>query len=75
VVNPSLPVKTVKELIEYAKANPGKLSFASANTSGIVAGETLTHWAEIQHAACALQGLTTGKNIAVISGRSSRSVA
>ena len=47
VVNPSLPVKTVKELIEYAKANPGKLSFASANTSGIVAGETLTHWAEI----------------------------
>jgi tripartite-type tricarboxylate transporter receptor subunit TctC len=47
VVNPSLPVKTVKELIEYAKANPGKLSFASANTSGIVAGETLIHWAEI----------------------------
>jgi tripartite-type tricarboxylate transporter receptor subunit TctC len=47
VVNPSLPVKTVKELIEYAKANPGKLSFASANTSGIVAGETLRHWAEL----------------------------
>jgi tripartite-type tricarboxylate transporter receptor subunit TctC len=47
VVNPTLPVKTVKELIDYAKANPGKLSFASANTSGIVAGETLAHWAEI----------------------------
>src|SRR5499433_4566473 len=47
VVNPSLPVRTVKELIEYAKVNPGKLSFASANTSGIVAGETLKHWAEI----------------------------
>jgi len=47
VINPSLPVKTVKELIEYAKVNPGKLSFASANTSGIVAGETLKHWAEI----------------------------
>jgi tripartite-type tricarboxylate transporter receptor subunit TctC len=47
VVNPSLPVKTVRELIDYAKANPGKLSFASANTSGIVAGETLAHWAEI----------------------------
>ena len=47
VVNPSLPIKTVKELIEYGKANPGKLSFASANTSGIVAGETLRHWAEL----------------------------
>ena len=48
VINPSLPVKNVKELIEYAKANPGKLSFASANTSGIVAGETLKRWAEIE---------------------------
>jgi tripartite-type tricarboxylate transporter receptor subunit TctC len=28
-VNPSLPVKTVSELIAYAKANPGKIDFAS----------------------------------------------
>ena len=47
VVHPSIPAKNVKELIAYAKANPGKLSFASANTSGIVAGETLQHWAGI----------------------------
>ena len=47
VINPSVPARTVKELIEYAKDHPGKLSFASANTSGIVAGETLKHWAEI----------------------------
>ncbi len=29
VVNPALPVKTVAELVAYAKANPGKLNFAS----------------------------------------------
>ena len=46
-VHPDIPAKSVKELIEYAKVNPGKLSFASGNTSGVVAGETLKHWAEI----------------------------
>ena len=47
VVHPSIPATSVKELIDYAKANPGKLSFASGNTSGVVAGETLKHWAKI----------------------------
>jgi tripartite-type tricarboxylate transporter receptor subunit TctC len=32
VVNPSLPVKNVKELVDLIKANPGKYSFASAGT-------------------------------------------
>jgi tripartite-type tricarboxylate transporter receptor subunit TctC len=47
VLNSSLPIKSVAELIAYAKANPGALSFASGNTSGIVAGETLKHSAGV----------------------------
>ncbi|GAA5235463.1 tripartite tricarboxylate transporter substrate binding protein [Verticiella sediminum] len=34
VVHPSLPVNNVAELIAYAKANPGKLSFSSSGTGG-----------------------------------------
>ena len=35
VVHPSLPVKTVKELIALAKARPGQLNFASAGSGSI----------------------------------------
>jgi tripartite-type tricarboxylate transporter receptor subunit TctC len=47
VVNPNLPIHTMKELVDYAKANPGKLSYASGNTAGVVGGKTLANYAGV----------------------------
>ena len=43
VVHPSLPVKSVKELIAFVRARPGQLSYASAGTGGVqhLSGELL----------------------------------
>jgi tripartite-type tricarboxylate transporter receptor subunit TctC len=41
LVHPDIPAKSIQDLIAHARANPGKLSFASANASSVVAGETL----------------------------------
>jgi tripartite-type tricarboxylate transporter receptor subunit TctC len=34
VINPTVPVKSVKEFVTLAKANPGKLNFSSSGTGG-----------------------------------------
>jgi tripartite-type tricarboxylate transporter receptor subunit TctC len=36
VVNPALPVRTIPELIAYAKANPGKLNMASSGNGSTI---------------------------------------
>ena len=40
-VNPTLPINSMKELVAYAKANPGKLSYAHGNSTGQITGEAL----------------------------------
>jgi tripartite-type tricarboxylate transporter receptor subunit TctC len=49
IVNPSVPAKNLRELIDYARANPGKLSFASAGvgTASHLAGELFKDEAKI----------------------------
>lgn len=41
ITNPSVPAKTVQELVAHAKANPGKLTFGYGSSSSRIAGEML----------------------------------
>ena len=47
VVNNALPVKNMRELIAHAKANPGKLSYATPNSTSLVASETIKRMAGV----------------------------
>jgi tripartite-type tricarboxylate transporter receptor subunit TctC len=69
-VNPEVPAKSVAEFIAYAKANPGKINFASSGTGSLshVAGELfkIMTGVDIQHvpyrgAAPALNDLIGGR--------------
>jgi tripartite-type tricarboxylate transporter receptor subunit TctC len=70
VINPALPINSVQELIAYAKANPGKLNFASSGSgtsihlSGelfkVMAGVEVTH-VPYKGSSPALQDLVGGQ--------------
>ncbi|HSQ03416.1 MAG TPA: tripartite tricarboxylate transporter substrate binding protein [Burkholderiales bacterium] len=47
VSHPSLPARNMAELIAYAKAHPGKLAYATANSTSLVTGESIKAMARI----------------------------
>jgi len=64
VIHPSVPAKTFKELIAYAKANPGKLNFASPGegSGAHLAGELLNIEAGMQATHIPYKGLAPAVN-------------
>jgi tripartite-type tricarboxylate transporter receptor subunit TctC len=47
VVHPEVPVRTTAEFLTYAKANPGKLTYGTSNSTSLVAVETINAQAQI----------------------------
>jgi tripartite-type tricarboxylate transporter receptor subunit TctC len=69
VVHPSLPVKNLAELIAYAKANPGKLNYASSGigTPPHLAGELFKSMAGLDIVHVPFRDASSGLN-AVVGG-------
>jgi len=68
VVNPKLPIETVQQLINYAKANPGRLNYATTGAGGTshLAGELFQLMAEVQLTPIPFNG--TGPTIVALLG-------
>ena len=73
VVNPSVPAKTLPEFIAYAKANPGKINFASVGSGAAtnVAGELFNmmagvHMVNVPYRSSYLPDLLSGQVQAVV---------
>ncbi len=59
VVHPSVPAKSLQELISYARSNPGKLNYGSSGAGGPphIAGEMLKSMAKINIAHIVYKGV------------------
>jgi tripartite-type tricarboxylate transporter receptor subunit TctC len=70
VVTPTLPVKSIKELVALARARPGDLNYASSTlgSSTHLAGELFTSMAKVDIVRINYKGVSMGIND-VISGR------
>jgi tripartite-type tricarboxylate transporter receptor subunit TctC len=70
VVNPKVPAKSVKELIDYAKANPGTLNFGSSGPGSNyhMAAELMKHLTGIDIVHVPYRG-STGMRTDIVSGQ------
>ena len=70
VVHPSLPVQSVKELVALAKAQPGKLNYASGTTgtASHLAGEFLKYFGNIDFALVKYKGGAPQSTTDLLSG-------
>ena len=70
VVHPSLPVKSIKELIEFAKARPGKLNFSAsgAGSNSRLAFELFQQQAGLKIVMVPYKGGASGASLAVAQG-------
>src|SRR5712664_287073 len=68
VVHPSLPASKVVELIQYARANPGKLNYASANATSMLGPALLMSFANLDMQAVPYKGEALALND-LLSGR------
>jgi tripartite-type tricarboxylate transporter receptor subunit TctC len=70
VVHPSIPVNSIKELIDYAKARPGKLNFSAsgAGSNSRLAMEYFMRQAGIKIVMVAYKGGAGGASLGVVQG-------
>ena len=68
-INAAVPAANTREFVAYAKANPGKLNFASSGTGGLqhLAGEMFNHLAKVKITHVPFKGAGAGI-LAILAG-------